>query len=47
VTCRALVADGTIAREAGLHRARHSPAVGDPVELGRHGLLDEVGALLA
>ena len=31
---------------AGLHRAEHAAALGDAVELGEHGLLDEVGELL-
>ena len=31
---------------AGLHRAQHAAALGDAVELGEHGLLDEVGELV-
>ena len=31
---------------AGLHRAQHAAALADPVELGQHGGLDEVGQFL-
>ena len=31
---------------AGLHRAEDPAAVGNPVELGEHGLLDQVGELI-
>jgi hypothetical protein len=31
---------------AGLHRPEHPATVGDPVELGEHGLLDQIGELV-